>query len=203
MSVSTNTDWISPTTCANLAVSGENWLRSFGVEIPATLQGTETGSSDNARALNALAPSANPTDILISGFGSGISAAVPSNATIDGIEVRVEGYKSSGASPNDTLTYAALYSDASGTLVSGTSADAIVLPTGSSTAEAYVTTGGAADLWGAGSITRATIASSDFRVGVYALSTVISNYVYVDHVQIKVYYTYTPAPPNSFFFWDL
>ena len=65
------------------------------------------------------------------------------------------------------------------------------------TSEGYDTVGGAADLWG-NSLTEAWVENSNFGVALEVINTDLKDgfNVYVDHMQIKVYYT-APAASNQ------
>jgi len=190
--VSTNTGWISASSATNYAVQGFSWSGLANVS-----------ASDNSRA-SATVPNvvgSSTTDFLNCAF-SNLASAIPADATIDGVEVRVEGYFSSTMF---TGMRASLCSDSVGTALSGTSAKTNSgFPVGSSTNEAYATFGGDGDLWGGSSISVSDLASSAFRLPVRAVfQTGAGATAYVDHAQIRVYYTYTePDESGIALFWS-
>jgi hypothetical protein len=196
-----DTGWISCASYAQRASTGDiAWSPTSGT--------TELASSDNSRIQTASGltnnSATNSTNQMLCAFGTGIADNVPSDATIDGVEVSVEGYYSAQANN----TNFALHSDSSGTLVSGTAVQVSNLNdwgNGSASNEKYVTVGGAANLWGAGSIAASAIRASGLRLALY-VSTFLSvgpSILYLDHVRIKVHYTYAPLTQQPVaLFWS-
>ena len=178
--VSTDTGWISASGATSNAASPYDdvvWQNLGNVT-----------ASDNARASATLNSSQLP-EILNCAFSS-LAAVVPVDATIDGVEVRFEGYSSNVYGSGPTI---GLATNTSMNPVSGTQDFQILLPYGSSAGEAYVSKGGSTFLWDAGSIAASSLVDSGFRVFM-RFGRISSNVVvYIDHVQIKVYYTYTPG----------
>jgi hypothetical protein len=168
-----DTGWISASAGANSGTVA--WSNASNIT-----------TSNNARASVSL--SGSESGYLMAAF-AGISANVPVDATIDGIALRVEGYTSSAVD----FFEAYLGTSVPALMDGGTAVKDLAgsIPRGSATSEAVVEVGGAADLWSQSSISRATLADSAFRVLLYA-NDADSTVVYVDHIQIKVHYTYTP-----------
>jgi hypothetical protein len=194
-----DTGWISCASYAQRASTGDiAWSPTSGT--------TELASSDNSRIATASGltnnSASNSTNQMLCAFSTAIADNVPSDATIDGVEVTVEGYFSaqSGA------LRAALHSDSSGTLVTSTVAQSQTgLGNGSSSNENTITFGGSANLWGAGSIAASAIRATGLRLAVYVsnFASVGPSILYLDHVRIKVYYTNTPPAQDSIaLFWS-
>jgi len=185
--VSADTGWISASSASSDGAGSYVWS---GL--------TNVGASDNARASVSLPSSGLTSDRLNCAF-SLLASAIPDGATIDGVEARVECYRSS---TNVRTTTLSLCSDTAGTVIADTSSKNITVPAGSSTAEAYVSTG--SDLWGAGSIAESALTDSAFRLSVLTTDSLGSGALYADHVQIKVYYTYTePELSGASLFWGI
>jgi hypothetical protein len=191
--ISTSTAWLSAT-AGTQSDAGQNWsdLTRTGVVTVAI--------SDNLRAYcEVREPSDNPPSAWLNCAFSTLSGALPANATIEGVEVRVEGFLSTSDLNSCVI---ALTSDEDGTVLSGTSSKALSLPVGSSSVEAVVTVGGSSDLWGGVSISRAAIDDSAFRVAIQADGDRRGT-IYVDHVQIRVHYGYTPVDESGLaLFWS-
>jgi hypothetical protein len=185
------TGWIS-------ASAGANGLSGGGSPALWTAPGNIL-ASDGSRALVALN---NKASYYLMAAFDGIAANVPAEATIDGIVLRVKGYATTAV--DSFVAY--LGTSAPSLMDSGSAVKDVgaSLPIGSSTNEAVVEVGGAADLWSQSSIDRATVADSAFRVLLKATDAGATT-VYVNHVQIKVHYTYTPPaePQDSIaLFWS-
>jgi len=137
---------------------------------------TYTYSSDNSRA------SYNNSfqDILaLTSFGFSSASGV-----IDGIKVEIEGYGTGAAPPIGDQIDVALTKD--GSTPAGSWKTARALPNGLAN-EAYITCGGANDLWGT-SWTASDIDNSNF--GALIRDTdIVAGALYIDHVRVTVYYT--------------
>jgi hypothetical protein len=111
----------------------------------------------------------------------GFGFTIPSGSAINGIEVLVEGKRSCCASKTWDVSLSC----------DGGSSWTAPKNTGSlQTSDTTITLGTASDSWGYGSWTSAIINSDNFRVRMDATSGCDS--IYLDCVQVKVYYT----PPN-------
>lgn len=109
---------------------------------------------------------------------SNFGFAIPTGATIDGVEVTIE-RRASGFRDD------ALYLFDGSANIGNNKADTATGWTGS---DLVVTYGGAADLWGA-TLTPAIINGSGFGLRFSVFDTIGTGIGRVDHVQIKVYYT--------------
>lgn len=196
-----DTGWISCASYAQRASTGDiAWSPTSGT--------TELASSDNSRIATAsgltLNAASDSTNQMLFAFGTAIADNVPADATIDGVELSVEGYFSA---QNNAVRHA-LHSDSSGTLVSGTAVQTTnnnLWGNGSASNETYVTVGGATNLWGASSIAASAIRDAALRVALYVstFTSVGPSILYLDHVRIKVYYTNTPPAQDSIaLFWS-
>lgn len=115
-------------------------------------------------------------------FGSSI---VPANAIINGIEVRIDGY---GTGNSFDLQ---LYAKVGGRIIPvGNAINSGALQ--SSDTDTYIVLGGPANNWGYADWAAAKINTTNFRVLIE--STDSANYAYLDHIQVKVYYT---VPANT------
>lgn len=108
-------------------------------------------------------------------WGSLGSFNIPENATILGVELRVEGYRTSGV--NNTMSWRV--KDSGGTF----RAKSLVLD---ESPEGHKYVGGSSDLWG-GTWTPATFNNGTFQVRVAFSAASVTHYV--DHVQVRVYYS--------------
>jgi hypothetical protein len=106
-------------------------------------------------------------------IGSNFGFGIPSGATIDKIEVKIEGYATSAS------TYASCQLLKAGV---GVAMDSGLIPT----TEGTVTVGD--DNWGV-SWSAEDINDSGFGVR-FTLAGGVNKTAYIDHLQIKVYYTY-------------
>ena len=189
MPVSTSTDWISPSGATNLdQASGPAWSSLSNVY-----------SSNNSRASVSIPSDKFYSDIILASFGSGISSALPPDATIDGIEARVEGYRTA----NDGYQAFNLWDTVfgGGDSFGSPSGGFFYVPLGSSVDEAYTTAGASTDKWGVtrdGGLNRSHLVASTFRLAFFGACNRVTGYtLYVDHIQIKVHYTYAPLDASS------
>ncbi len=143
--------------------------------------------SENLRAVHSL--SAEETGGRWKGFNFN---SIPSDASIVGIEVDVEGYISSTA-PETFLTISVFdYNSGSYPQYNKTGTQ--------STAESTITYGSNSDLWGCSSWTVSEI-KSYFEVGLFGMSEAKTEPVwYVDYIEVTVYYT-TGVPVNNIANW--
>jgi len=118
--------------------------------------------------------------------------AIPAGATIDGIEVNMERYRSAG-SIND-LSVKLLNADGSGGESSGDKSTGLAW----TTVESIVTFGNSTDKWGE-TWTPAKINSSTFglRFQCQGFSIMGNDVGLVDHVEITVYYTAVAASSHK------
>lgn len=155
---------------------------SVGPNDPASASGTNwkdpsyVYSSDNNRAVY----NKSAQDILAAtsyGF-SGISGS------IDGIKIEIEGFGSSLSPPTGDQIDIVLTKNGSGP--AGSWKIGATLPNGASN-EAYITTGGATDLWGT-TWTPSEIQNANF--GVLIRDTdILASPLNIDHARVTVYFT--------------
>ncbi len=128
--------------------------------------------SDNASDATAVVP----TDYLVtSGYDF---SAIPDNATIKGVTVRVEASESGGG---DSSYIPQLHSGTTPTLI-GSAKSAVVV---NGTTKVISTTGGVADLWGA-ALTPAIVKAAGFGVSIWSTDT--TNTLAIDFVTIAIEY---------------
>lgn len=182
LSVTSSCNDISASAGQNFAGTGAN-VTGIG---SASWSGSNNIGSDNGS--NATVSKGSPDGSLTSNYlrGTNFNFAIPSNATIDGIQVSMNRY----ASANSGLDYV---QDNSVKLVKGgvvTGNEKASAGNWSTTTSTVVNYGGASDLWGT-TWTPSEINASNFGVVLSALvsrdnGTVTAN---VDYVSITVYYT--------------
>lgn len=161
---------------------------SAAVVIPDTLYSASSGAnnvltSNNVRSsCQFFNPSNQCQWIRTTGYGF----TIPSNATIQGIQVDLEAYFSTALNSPEMVVQ----------MLRGSKIVQQRLTGKNKTTESYLTLGGPADTWG-GQFTVADINAGDFGVQVraYNLGGSGSLYFYIDHVQMTVYYTAPPPPP--------
>jgi hypothetical protein len=141
-------------------------------------------SADNNRAMADLA-----TDIVQ--YYNFNLPSIPSDATINGIEVWVEGYQTGGATPRQADISLSWDGGSSYTTGAGTGIKTTNMPGTTPASEAVRAFGGAADTWGR-TWAPGDFVNANFRVRLDANLATSGRYLYVDHVQARV--TYTPAP---------
>ena len=137
-------------------------------------------ASENTRTTATLGASAVSQYLKATNFGF----AIPSGATIDGIQAEVEHSMS-------TLTGGVRASDSSVKLVQGGVIGGTDLATNvtlASTTDAYKSYGGATSLWGR-SWAYTDINATDFGVATSYTANTIGGTPRVDHIRITVYYT--------------
>lgn len=125
-----------------------------------------------------------PSDYLVTSAYA--FSAIPTNAVIGGVTVRVEASES-GAGTSDYIPQ--LHSDTTPTLI-GSAKSAVTV---SGTTKAISTSGGTTDLWGA-ALTANIIHGSGFGVSIWSADTV--NTLAVDFITIAIEYT-VPAHGRS------
>ena len=164
--VSTDTGWVAPTSQAN----------DTGWTTPNNLFAEDGATAD-------VAFTAGETPYLrVKGF-TGLST-MPSDATIDGIEVKVHGRTTAAQD------YSYLFvGDVSTGTPQAVTAQACVLPVHASTMSDVIS-GGPTNTWGGtpAAWTPAILQSADFGVS-GAWGTTAANHAYLDSVFMKVYYT--------------
>ena len=109
---------------------------------------------------------------------------IPSNATINGIHVEVEGY---GDNTNRDIDVG--LSKSGYTLYGNWKSDS--LPGIKSSDEAYISFGNSSDLWGGSSWSFSDINSTNFGVLIRDQDLSAFN-LFIDHVRVTVYYTKNP-----------
>jgi len=139
--------------------------------------------SDNATDATAVVP----TDYLVT---SGYGFAIPTNAVIVGVTVRVEASESGGGA-SDYIPQ--LHSATTPTLIgSAKSAEAV-----NGTTKVISTTGGVTDTWSAG-LTPAMVNDAGFGVSIWSTDT--TNTLAIDFVTIAIEYSFpfsvVMAPPR-------
>jgi len=133
--------------------------------------------SDNLRAVG-------HTDADIVQYYNFNFPTIPAGATILGIEVQVEGYKTSDRDADISLSWNGGTSYTSG---SDTGLKTTNMPVGSGS-EAVQIYGGSSDIWGRTSWAPGEFTNANFRVKLDTISATTNQYLYVDQVQVEVYY---------------
>lgn len=149
---------------------------------PAVWSNPSNAASSNDSYATATAPSSATKYLKATGFGF----AIPAGSTIDGFYIEVERKKASGG----TFSNGSLYIVKNGSVVGTSSSDSGF---GWSTTDSIHSGGGTASLWDT-TWTVSDINSSNFGCAYHAQADMD---VFVDHVQITVYYT---LPGNDKFF---
>lgn len=154
-----------------------------------TVAWTSPGSatvSDNTRATATISGGAQSQYLVVSSFGF----AIPAGATIDGIVVEVEKCASSASNVLDNRVRIV-----KGGAIGATDKSSAT-PWVITSSEAYVTYGGAADLWGE-TWTADDINASAFGVAISVRNSNVKlpRAAYVDHIRITVYYTEGASAP--------
>jgi hypothetical protein len=188
----------------NVSGTGEwSFVRSFTTEGSQVRSGgtivddASTGSvvwsnpsnaqaSDNARATASLPESNSSHYLKASNFGF----SIPSNATVNGIVVEVERSRSSTSSSIVT-TSAKLVKNG----VIGGSDKGSYGGTEWPTADAYGAYGDSVDTWGL-ALTPADVNAAGFGFALSASNFGATGYARVDHIRIKVYYSFPLPPPT-------
>ena len=116
---------------------------------------------------------------------------VPAGATIDGVEVDIEGFMDNSFPVNgESLVLSANISVDGGTTYSADKDITFFFGGGDST-EVY---GGATDKWGL-TLSDTGFSNANFRVRLTVSGVDANDIMYIDHVQVKVYYTGGTLPP--------
>ncbi len=165
-----DTGWLSPSSVAdNSGIGTLTWTNPGNAAAQDDTYATVSGSM------------AQVTHYL---FATTFGASIPSGATIDGIEVGYDAYKSGGM--NCAYSTVKLIKGGS---VSGDNKGSSYTYTGTSDTDTYQTFGGASDLWGL-TLTESDVEASNFGVAAsFTLQSPSSFTLYADHVQLKIYYT--------------
>jgi len=159
-----DTGWLTPASTKNVDYSSR----------------TAWTSTDNIKTSNnvyASASVATGTDWLV---GYDFSASLPTNATVNGVEVVVEGYVTQATNLNVILIDASAETELSVT-------DGVQ---SINTSDAEYTFGGSTDMWGASSYSIDNI--NDLGVAVRFQANT-GDTGYIDHIKVKIYYTLTPS----------
>jgi hypothetical protein len=162
------TGWKTPGTCINVVVGGGAWAN------PANAK-----SSDDAYAISSIAKLGNSDWLQATDFGF-TDGDIPSGATIDGIEVKIEHH---GGSTN--VNDVELYLRKTG---AGKVGDNKASAAKWAISDEEITYGGAADPWGT------TWVDTDFKTIFFgvdhlqAFATPNADTAYVDCISIRVYY---------------
>jgi hypothetical protein len=118
----------------------------------------------------------------------GFGFAIPTGATINGIEVSIEGYRNSASTPR-TFNIGLSWNNGSSW---SSSKDSIDL----STTEHTVTVGSASDKWGSHLWLPSDFNDGSFLVQIDANLATSGSYFRIDQLQVKVYYTLDTTPPT-------
>lgn len=163
-----NTGWVNLTTFSNDAAIGTIAWGTPG----------DAAASDNIYASMASgAGSPNVSNYL---KGLQLTSGVPGGATIVGVEVRVEKSQVSAGYTDNSVRLV------KGGVISGNNkADTI---TAWPTVDAYITYGGAADLWGL-ALTAADVNGATFGLVIASAQSANFRSGSVDHMQMKIYYS--------------
>lgn len=173
------TDWKSPGTVGEKSLSGSftDWANENNIKF-----------SNNSYASNN-APGLSYGDYTTYLYASNFGLSIPAGATIDGIEARIERYGQSGAIKD----YRVSLVNSSGGVTTADKKNATNWA--SSDPDTYVKYGSPSDLWGE-TWSVSDINDADFGIVLSAQGTDpdSGNYLYVDHIQIRVYYTESTTP---------
>jgi hypothetical protein len=165
-----DTGWVSPGTVVNDS--------SVGTDAWSNPDNAKTSNNSRAEFLSSFPPG---TSYYLKATNFGLS--VPAGATIDGIEVQVEKLAELA---DDVSEENVKLIDELGTAVGDNKAKGGYW----STSEGYVTYGGSSDLW-SNTWSETDVNDSDFGV---AINVTAEYTAYIDHIQIKVYYTESGTP---------
>ncbi|MCX6759562.1 MAG: lamin tail domain-containing protein [Candidatus Nealsonbacteria bacterium] len=113
--------------------------------------------------------------------------SVPTGATINGIEVQVEGYNTGGSTPRQADISLSWNNGSSYTSGSGTGLKRTNMPGTISSAEDVRIFGGSSDTWGRSSWSIGEFTNANFRVKLDSISA--NGTLNIDQVQVRVYYT--------------
>lgn len=119
------------------------------------------------------------------------SISIPTGSTINGIEVRVEGYCETGSTTRQLEAVTLSWNNGS----NFSSGKAITSFNGT---ESYKTIGGSSDTWGH-TWTVTEFSNTNFRIKLDAAVATTGNDLYIDHVQVRIYYTVVTPPTISGF----
>jgi hypothetical protein len=155
----------------------EVFAATIGYFAPSSASSAGPGWTNPANALtsNNLYATAKKSNKKLTASSFNVTA-IPGNATIDGIEVTVEGYHSAGSTLNVKV---ALWNASSGTWSSSKT-------TSLTTSDSTFTLGSSSDLWGK------TWSANDFANANFKIqltSTGSGGTIYIDQVQMRVHYT--------------
>ena len=143
-------------------------------------------ASDDARATVAIVTAAPESSYYLKATGFGF--AIPGGATIDGITVEIEQSKGNAA---PTVENSVKIAKAG--VIGGTDKSTAAALT---TTDAYVTYGGAADLWGL-TWTAADINAATFGAGFSVTLNGATSTGRVDHIRITINYTESAATAKN------
>lgn len=166
-----DTGWISPgTTIGSRDGGNANWINPDNVKVD---DGVKSACSMGVLT----------RQLYVSNFG--FSALVPVGATIDGIEVRVGNYNTTGTVPNPGWVDVRLVlADNSVGSENKTAEIAVMTPT-PNTDEA----GGPTDLWGETGTDRSDVIDSDWGWLIKGNADASTGEMEIDFMQMKVHYT--------------
>lgn len=152
---------------------------------------TNAVASDDAYASKSI-----PLGSYAQGYSASHGFSIPTDATINGVEVSIEG---KATYVECYLSYLRLYSGGANITSTGPDSSASWYP---STSDTTTTQGGATDMWGGSSITPAMVNAADFgaRFRIQDNTGLHTNTMYVDHVSITVHYTAAASPIDPLFF---
>jgi len=153
----------------------EVFASTIGYFAPSSASGTGWTNSANILTSNNLYTTATRSSKKLTASGFNISS-IPGNATIDGIEVTVEGYHSAGSARNVMV---ALWNATSGAWSSSKT-------TSLTTTDTTFTFGNTTDLWGK-AWSANDFANANFKIQL--TSTGFGGTIYIDQVQVKVHFT--------------
>ncbi|MDM7999197.1 MAG: MBG domain-containing protein [Dehalococcoidia bacterium] len=140
----------------------------------------------DAYSSNDLRARADRTEDIVQYYNFNIPA-IPSGATIDGIEVRVEGYQDGGTTPRQADISLSWDGGFSYTAGAGTGIKTTNMPGTTPWDEDVRSFGGTSDTWGRIWATD-EFTNANFRVRLDTRLASTGHYLYVDHVQVRVYY---------------
>ncbi len=166
-----------------MASQGPNFggtITSDGSDGGSSWTAPENAGVDDGATASALTGSSNPTAFL---KAQNLGFSIPGTATIDGVEVVVEGYVSATSRP--ATDYMVRLCNEFGAYMG----DNKNLYTWSEVVETPKTYGGPTDTWGVTGISPSVVNDPDFGVGFRVVRGGTTVSMRVDYITVKVYYT--------------
>jgi len=169
-------------------------MTNTGFKSPSANTNSGWSNPDRAYSSNDSRAVSDSGSDIVQYYNFGLS--IPTGATINGIEVQIEGYNEGGSTPRQAVID--LSWDGTNYTSGGTGDKTTNMPGSSSGSEAYRTFGGSSDTWNR---TWSSEEFTNFRVRLDANTASSGRDLLIDHLQVKVYYT--PAAGNCTLGMDL